>query len=204
MLQKQTVNTETLGILKELAALPILQDFALAGGTSLALRLGHRISIDLDFFTRREFDPLLLRQELKSFQPRVINESRNTLSVVIKNVKVEFIRHDYPLIRDLKEIEGAHFYSLEDVAAMKLNAVINRGSKKDFFDLFELIKLFDLSEIISFYKEKYEVSSTLMLLKSLVYFDDAEEEPDPISLDHTDWEEVKTTLIRVTSNNFDK
>jgi predicted nucleotidyltransferase component of viral defense system len=86
--------------------------------------------------------------------------------------------------------------SLEDIAAMKLNSIMNRGAKKDFFDLYQLLEKFTLKELISFYNLKYSFNSELILWKSLVYFDDAENEPDPVSIKNIAWCDVKDKISK--------
>ena len=195
MLHKSTISAKALELLIQLQELPLLQNFYLAGGTGLALRLGHRISVDLDFFTPMEFDTNELGSQIppeKNFT--ILANSRNSITFDINGVKTEFIRLDYPLLKPVTEIEGVKIASLEDIAAMKINSVINRGSKKDFFDIAELLHSFSMKEIISFHTEKYQHFTMLIVLKSLIYFEDAEIEPDPISVNNTTWEHVKSSL----------
>lgn len=126
------IQPETLELLKKLSgdlAINKLK-FGFARDTSLALRLGHRKSIDLDFFTLSAFNNDDLQSQLRSFQPLLIHKSKNSLTLLIQGVKVEFIRHNYPLVQNVWQVEGIGFYSLKDIAAMKVNAIINRGLKK--------------------------------------------------------------------------
>jgi hypothetical protein len=113
-----------------------------------------------------------------------------TLQLVLDGVKVEFLRHAYPKLADDVLIRGIRMWSLPDVAAMKLNAVSNRGSKKDFYDLAALLEHFPLQTLIGNYQNKYHPASLMMVIRSLAWFEDADAEPDPISLLNETWPAV--------------
>jgi predicted nucleotidyltransferase component of viral defense system len=195
MLFISAISSEALELLKEVQGLPILNDFYLVGGTALSLRYGHRISVDLDFFTDKEFDTNSLIDTLRAkYNIRVLSQAKNSLTLDLRSVKTDFIRHNYPLLKPVVEAEKIRMASVEDIAAMKLNSMMNRGSKKDFYDIYELLNHFTLPELISFYTSKYDFSSQFILLKSLVYFDDAEPEPDPVSIKPTSWNLVKQKI----------
>jgi len=184
-----------LELLREIQSLPVLNDFYLVGGTALALHYGHRMSVDLDFFTDNEFDTHILIDSFKEkYKLQILSQAKNTLTLNIRSVKADFIRHNYPLLNPVQTIEGIKLLSVEDIAAMKLNSMMNRGSKKDFYDIDELLNHFNLMELISFYNSKYDFSSQLILLKSLVYFVDAEQEPDPVSIKSKNWDSVKQKI----------
>ncbi len=114
----------------------LLKDFFLVGGTALSLQIGHRISIDLDFFNQSAFDENFLIAELESkYKFRLDYQSKNTLKGEIENIKVDFITHNYPLSKPLIQEEGVRMASPEDIATMKLNAIAGNGSRlKDFSD----------------------------------------------------------------------
>ena len=199
MLQLETIHKATFELLKELLAGDDLSYFALAGGTALALQLGHRISIDLDFLTDKEFDGFGLFEKLgESFDIENSSAAVNSLSLFIKrqgaSVKTDFIRHNYPRLRPLVTAGGIRLFSLEDIAAMKLNAVANRGAKKDFYDIHALLARFSLPELLGFFEEKYQKMNSFTVTKSLAYFDDADREPAPMSLMDITWEEIKAEL----------
>ena len=175
-----------------------LDEFALGGGTSLALRMGHRISVDLDFFTEVGFSPEELFEEIALADATVIRNARNTLAVNANGVKVEFLRHAYPLLAPIDLIEGVRMLSLPDVAAMKLNAIANRGSKKDFFDVVELLEHDPLPNLLGYFASKYRSSDPFTVIRSLVWFEDAEREPDPVSMVGKTWEEVKASVVVAT------
>ena len=132
MLHFDGVPVALAGLLKHLISLDALQDFALGGDTSLALRFGHRWSVDLDFFTTREFDLEVLFEDLELDHATVTGRARNTLTLDAGGVKLDLLRHAYPVIQAVEVIDGVRLISLPDIAAMKLNALANRGSKEGF------------------------------------------------------------------------
>ena len=195
MLYYQTVNNETLELLKRLLVFPAVTDFYLVGGTALSLQMGHRISVDLDFFTNEEFDSQKLLEKLKeNYSVKPVGISKNSLTAEIENIKVDFIRHNYPIVKPIQFIENIRMASKEDIATMKLNSITTRGSKKDFYDLFQLLNFFSLAEMFDFFKTKYDESMKFIVLKSLLYFDDADTEPSPVLIKNNSWEEVKNKI----------
>jgi Nucleotidyl transferase AbiEii toxin, Type IV TA system len=194
MLHTAAVPVNLLDVLKDLQAPLSSSGFALAGGTSLALRIGHRISVDLDFFTPAAFDTATLASQLGIGPESITGQAEGTLQVRINHVKVELLRHAYPRLAADEVIQGIRMWSLEDLAAMKLSAVANRGSKKDFFDLAALLPRFPLQDMIGLYQAKYRPASIMMVVRSLAWFDDADAEPDPISLREDSWQVVKDQI----------
>ncbi len=204
MLFFSAINPKALGLLNELQELLLAENFYLVGGTALALHYGHRLSIDLDFFTANEFDTLSLIESInENYSITVLAMAKNSLTLDIGSVKTDFIRHNYPLLKPVQNVGGIKIASVEDIAAMKLNSTMNRGSKKDFFDIYQLLNHFSLENLLSFHSEKYNYSSQLIVLKSLIYFDDANNEPDPVSIDSTNWNNVKEK-ISLAVNCFGK
>ncbi len=204
MLHQETIRPEAFELLKKLCKEPFISDFALAGGTALSLILGHRISVDLDFFTLKSFDPEYIHLSLLKYKYKVdkddIIKTGNTLNCQIDNVKVQFLGHLYKQLRPTEEAEGVRLYSLEDITAMKVNAVCNRGAKKDFWDLNELLKNNDLSKLIDLFKEKYDIDNIAHVLASLSYFQDAERDNDPIVIKKISWTEVKQNINKHIQN----
>lgn len=190
MLQSSAVPLNLLKVLTDLQDKTALAGFALAGGTSLALRLGHRLSVDLDFFTSSEFEPATLAHHLGIGPEAITGQAEGTLQLRIDNVKVEFLKHSYPKLADDDRIQGVNMWSLEDVAAMKLNAISNRGSKKDFYDIAALLDHFPLQSMINHFQAKYHPASLMMVIRSLSWFEDADAEPDPVSLRNDTWPAV--------------
>ncbi|HKL09347.1 MAG TPA: nucleotidyl transferase AbiEii/AbiGii toxin family protein [Bacteroidales bacterium] len=174
MLHKNTIQESTLELLKKLQSCSALKSFHLAGGTSLALQIGHRKSIDLDLFTQNDFDANDLLEYLEqNFGFHLDYSGRNTLKGTIGRVKIDFISHKYPLVEKYAEIENIRLYSIPDIAAMKINAIVGNGTRsKDFIDIYFILKQYSVDNILDFYKAKYTTRNLLHVVKSLVYFDD--------------------------------
>jgi len=196
-----------LGLLKELMIIPVLHEFFLVGGTALALRMGHRISVDLDLFTLNEFEPESLLPDL-SAEFNVIESyaGKNTLNLGVEYpnnsgniVKIDLIRYAYPLLKPVAVIEGIRMLETDDIIPMKLSAVAGRGSKKDFYDIYFLLRSYSLNEMLSLFEKKYINSNKFQVVKSLVYFDDAELEPDPQTIEKISWKEVKKLIQQEVS-----
>ena len=149
MLQLQTVKPNTLELLKSLMQKEYLNSFVLVGGTALALQMGNRESIDLDLFSTDDFSSNeILSSLLNDYQIIVNNQLTQTLISTINQVKVDFIKFHYPFIRPFVIIENVRMASIEDIAAMKLDAITGRGSKKDFYDLFFLLQHYSIDELL--------------------------------------------------------
>ena len=199
MLYTQTVEPGTFALLKQLLDMPELASFSLVGGTALSLVYGHRISIDLDLFSDIKFDQNIVINALRQkFKEGFIYEGEFKhfgIFCFVENVKVDLVPFRHPLIRPIQVIDGIRMFSLEDIAAMKIQAILGRGKKKDFWDIAELFKHFKLKEIIAFYKEKFPSQMLLISIpQALSYFDDADESEDPISINGMDWDQVKDVI----------
>jgi hypothetical protein len=196
MLQKQAVKPELLELLNKLMQIDEFLCFHLVGGTALALYDGHRKSVDIDLFGKCSIDESLFTTVLKNVgHTIVLSQNPKILIYTINGIKVDFVNYQYELIESGNTIDGIRILSKKDIAAMKLNAIAGRGSKKDFFDIVQLLNEFSLTEMLSFYAIKYNQNSEFMVIKSLLYFDDAENEPDPISLIPISWDDVKKIMI---------
>lgn len=191
MLRFDAIPTAVSDLLLRLAPHVALRDFALGGGTSLALRFGHRRSVDLDFFTLTDFQPEDLFSELALHPATITARASHSLSIDVGGVKLDLLRHAYPLLRPVERHDEVTLISLPDIAAMKLNAIANRGSKKDFFDLAVLLDHFPLPEMIGYFTGKYASADPFTVIRSLAWFEDAESEPDPVALDGRTWAGVK-------------
>lgn len=193
MLYTQTVTGTTLELLKRLMTQPELEQFALVGGTNLALRIGHRKSIDLDLFTSEPFDTQALAASLPIRFPHteVVSMSDIMLFVYIEDIKTDMVALPYPWLEPFEIVQDIRFASLPDIAAMKLSAIARRGVKKDFWDIAALLDHFNLDTMLDFYRAKYRSHDIFHLLRSLVYFTDAEAQRDPDTLNNTSWKQVK-------------
>jgi Nucleotidyl transferase AbiEii toxin, Type IV TA system len=198
MLHTQTLAPQTLGLIQTLQAEPLLQGFHLVGGTALALQIGHRLSIDIDLFTRHDYvvdDVLNLFIKRYGFQRSY--QRGKTLKGFIEGVMVDVIRHDYQEIQIVEEAP-VRMLSAKDIAAMKLNAITGNGTRvKDFIDVYFLLEHFTLEELLSFYKIKYQQDDALLILRSLVFFDDVDLAEWPVILRQPQlaFEQVKKRII---------
>lgn len=197
MLHISTVEPSTLELLKKLQQLPILRDTRLVGGTALALQLGHRKSIDLDFFGQVDVSSQDLQEALRSIGTlTVLKESKNIHIYVLNGIKIDIVNYTYPWLDDVVCDNDIRLASPKDIAAMKITAIIGRGTRKDFADIYFLLRRYSLKFILDCYQRKYPDSSTFMAMKSLAYFDDAEEEPMPYMFADITWEEIKKSILK--------
>jgi hypothetical protein len=176
-----------------------LEPFLLGGGTSLSLRFGHRSSEDLDFFSREKFDTDRLQNCFADSFPdsQILNRTEGSLCLLVQGIKIDFLYHPYPLLRKADIREGSRFLSLPDISAMKINAVTNRGSKKNFFDLYLLHQRgISISTSLDHFSVKYN-GNRFLALRSLLWFEDADSEPDPILLNDWSWEYVKKEIAEL-------
>ena len=156
MLSIQTIKPDTLELLKAISAQPEVQETRLVGGTALALQYGHRQSVDLDFFGCLPEDKDTLIEAVKRIgEVIVFNQSKNILQMVVNQVKVDFVDYSrYPWIDEPVKGDGFVLASDKDIAAMKVNAIIGRGTRKDFIDLYALLQHYSLPEIMDFYLDE--------------------------------------------------
>ena len=198
MLSIQTVQPDTLELLKAISAQPEVKELRLVGGTALAIQYGHRQSVDLDFFGKLPED----KDELIDVVRRVgdvtvFNRSKIILQMVVNQVKVDFVDYSrYPWIDEPILGDGFVLASDKDIAAMKINAIMGRGTRKDFIDLYVLLQHYSLTQIMDFYRQKYPEFSEYRALLSMTYFDDAEMQDMPLMFIKAPWESIKTSIIQ--------
>ena len=175
-----------------------LESFYLSGGTALSLQIGHRESEDLDFFSREPFNPLKIQQQLTGFGKLTdVEIAAGTLNAYLNGVKLQFLEYPFDLIEQCPNWEGVNLSSVLDIGCTKLQTVGMRGSKKDLIDVYFLLEVFSLTELFNAMQKKYkniEYSQT-HILKSLVYFADAELQPLPKMHKVVEWNEVKKKLV---------
>ncbi len=177
----------------------ILKDTYMAGGSALALQLGHRRSIDFDFFTKAAFDPQEKANNLGKIAPFTIEQTTpKTLLGFFNQVRFSLFYYPYLLIDSTVNYENIRLASQADIAAMKLVAITGRGTKKDFIDLYELSRIYSLSQMLEFYDRKYQLleKNKVHILKSLQYFGDADASEMPVLLKPVEWEQVKNFFVR--------
>lgn len=176
-------------------------DFYLAGGTGLALQIGHRDSIDFDLFTKNEFDTISLFEEIVNiFEGHRIlktQEEKNTLSVLVDDsIKISFMRYQYDLLKPLLSTEYFKIASIEDIGCMKLSAITSRSVLKDYVDLYFILQKVSLRDLLVMCTIKHPTIDTNLILKSLIYFEDVVPEPIMFKENHNvDFETIKKYLI---------
>jgi hypothetical protein len=183
----------------------LTQGFYLAGGTGLALQMGHRTSVDVDLFTRDAFDPLLVRDALRGTpRLRILQLADNRLHAEVAAIPSSFLRYAYPLLFNARRYHGLAVADVRDIACMKVDAVSSRGSRRDFVDLYFILREYRLAELLEWFDRKYEsvAPSQVHLAKALTYFDDAELEPMPHMLAAVNWSTVKEHLEREVRTLF--
>lgn len=170
----EIILPDTLLLLKKMQADPVLKNFFLVGGTGLALQIGHRISIDLDLFSKEPFETETMENHLANqfgfFSDYI---APNTLKGFVNGIKVDFITHAYEWVGPPVQEGGISLASLEDIAAMKLNAIAHSGQRqKDFYDIYFLLEHLPLKSMLDVYQIKHPKSNVLIPLKGLIWFDD--------------------------------
>ncbi len=190
----EAISADAEKALQMLSHTRLLQRFYLAGGTGLALHLGHRLSRDLDFFAPDAFDEEGVLQQLQQYDGfSVVAKGPQTLHTTIRNTKVSFLGYAYPTLFPCTEYIGVQVADARDIACMKLSAIASRGTKRDFIDLYVFARDFGLGNLVQLFDRKYSQTryNKLHMLKSLTFFQDAEKDPMPHMLEPLDWNEVK-------------
>jgi len=208
MLHKETISPDTLELLIRLQQKEYLKGFYLVGGTALALQIGHRTSIDINLFSDFSFDTAYVLENLSAdFDYKLFFSANNTLKGSIDGVQVDILAHRYPYVSSPLMIENIAMVSVEDIIAMKLNAITISGQRiKDFIDIFYLLKSNTIDDMILFYKTKYAAFNEVNVLKSLTWFEDIDHSDMPVLLENPKlkWAEVSKTILRETQKYFRK
>ncbi len=189
------IDPQTLATMKTLAGVAFVSKYYLAGGTALALYLGHRVSYDLDFFSQSPASPEEIRNQLvKDNQLEIFQNDQGTFNGILAATKLSFFVYPYSLIEPLAQFENVKVASLADITCMKLEALASRGVKRDFIDMYFLLQDRSLQSALDLFQKKYAQQNISLshILKSLVYFEDADPEPMPNMLVPADWETIKT------------
>ena len=198
MLQKHAVPGPAMDVLNFLSAQDFLNEFRLVGGTGLALYWGHRRSVDIDLFTDKKLSVTLLEHKLTSLDGAV-QVSKNPIGLMyeINSIKCDFLIYPYSFLFNEITEDGIRIAHIEDIIALKLGAIANRGAMKDFVDLYYMLDRYSITDLLFFYSRMYKVNEHFSLLKSMTYFEDAENELLPkLFIDKTlTWEKIKKTII---------
>lgn len=207
MLYTNAIKGETFELLKILMQDEQFSGFKLAGGTSLALYLGHRKSIDFDLFTEKLFDASSLEKHLiETYDFKVDFLEKNTVKGSINDIKIDFISHNYPYVEDpLTTKDGIRLYGIKDIAAMKLSAIADDGSRlKDFIDVAFLSTKLSLFDMLKAYQQKYKNSNPMRPLKGLSYFEDINiNEPIQMIRGKYDWKKIEKRLHLMIKREHD-
>jgi predicted nucleotidyltransferase component of viral defense system len=198
----EAVSPEMRDLMRILGRLPFLQRFYLAGGTALALQIGHRRSIDLDFFSETDEVDERSRGEilraLAALQVQVIENTGGNLLLLANGIRTGFFSYGYPLVKSTRPVENIALASLEDIGLMKCDALNTRGSRKDFYDLYYLSRHISIEQLLEFSAEKYAYyrDFPLMVLESMTLFDAADRDIQPELLEDLPWEAVKLFFVQ--------
>lgn len=196
MLHLGTIEPKTLELLRRLQSLSIFEHSRLVGGTALALQLGHRKSIDLDMFGSIEATSEEIQDACRNVGELEISKTSKNINIYwVDGIKVDCVNYPYEWLEECKVLDGLRLASVNDIAAMKISAIINRGTKKDFIDLHFLLKEMSLNQILDLYDKKYPDGSRFIAIKSLTYFEDAESDPMPYMFNDVTWDDVKGSII---------
>jgi predicted nucleotidyltransferase component of viral defense system len=195
-----TVTADMRGILNEFSRSQVGGKFYLAGGTALSLQLGHRLSVDLDFFSPTEDIPTIrpvLEKSLAAFQPTLADSAWGNLVYLARNIRIGFYGYGYELVAPLVEDETMRLASVEDIALMKLDALLARAARKDFYDLYFICQKVSLRKILNLAPKKYPSTRDFetQTVKRLTYFENAEQDVEPTLLHPASWQSVKEYFI---------
>lgn len=175
------------------------KDYYLAGGTALSLYYGHRFSNDLDFFSQTPASPETIRSELSKLGSlEIFQNDKETFNGLFNGAKLSFFLYLYDLLSPTVDFNGVKVADVIDIACMKIDAISSRGTKRDFIDLYFICqKTKPVNELLKFYVRKYNQAkfNRLHIVKSLVYFTDAETDVMPKMIENVDWEGVKNFFI---------
>ncbi len=198
MIFENVLAPETKNLIQKLTIKNLPKNTYLAGGTAVALYLGHRASNDLDFFTPSEFVEKQWEDKLaKELDFKLIKRDWQTLIGTINNVKFSLFSYKYKLISPHYDYLKLKLASIPDLCAMKLDTIIGRGTKRDYVDIYFLSQSHSLTEMLSFYEIKYGnlEEKEIMIKKALVFFDEADTDEMPQMLIETDWEKTKQWFL---------
>lgn len=189
--------------LDQLVRQGVFREFYLAGGTGLALLEEHRRSVDLDFFSRvNRLDVDGRRKLFSALQEvpgwRMTEVQQGTVHGIVGRVKVSFFWYPQRLVKPVLRKGPLRIASREDIGLMKIGAIIGRGSRKDFVDLYEICLRIPLFRLLSLGPRKFSDSRdfTLQALKALCFFEDAEKEPPVMAVKPFSWDRVKEFFLR--------
>lgn len=208
---EKVLSEEAKKLLVALGESSFLNNIYLAGGTAIALHLGHRFSYDLDFFTPEEFDTKLLLQKLKKIFPdfQLEKTTWGTILCYIQGIRFSLFSYNYPLLSPRHKFLNVNIADIQDIVPMKIAAVSDRGSKRDFIDIYFVLKvkkILTLEQMLKLYDRKFKSlnQNKIHILKSLSYFEDADKDEMPKMIQEVKWEEVKKFFKQETKKLSNK
>jgi len=205
MLHTETVEPGTLSLLKKLMAIQSLKQFSLVGGTAMSLRYGHRSSVDLDLFLHEKFDFKSIENELKNVFGSAFNFESGHKNIgifcYIQKIKVDIVYFPHQPIEAIEEVDNIRMYSDADISAMKIQAILGRAKKKDFWDLHELLRHYTLQQLMDWHKQKYPSQMlAISIPNAITYFVEAEESETPVSFKNQSWDQIKKDISKKVSD----
>ena len=206
MLHEETVKPGTLDLINRLMQDQQLNEFYLVGGTALALRIGHRESIDIDLFRVSNFDSSKLADHFReNYDARITMQSGNSLKINLEGIDCDLVTHNYPFVKPPETIQGIRMMSLEDIAAMKMNAIVNSGQRlKDFIDVHYLLKDMTCEQLLDHYCSKYPNVDANMGRSSLLYHQDINFKVAVVLKDKTiGWKDMEKSITQ-SVRQYDK
>jgi len=201
MMHSTALNSATKSVFEKLQKANFLKKFYLAGGTALALQYGHRESVDLDFFCAKSFRTEAIIAALSKLGKfKLVNEEENTVDGILDGVKVSFFSYPYKLIRKMKSFEGVAIASVADIACMKINAIAGRNARKDFVDLYFILEHegWQIEDVLHLCDKKFGSArrDPYHVLKALVFFEEADMQPEVMTKPSVKWLVVKKFFIK--------
>lgn len=196
MIFRETISEQLAFVIQKVFDEPSLNNFRLCGGTALALQLGHRLSVDADFVAEKDFNRDELIKTATEIFKNTSDIQNGTHGVFLRanSIKADFLTWNIPFIREQVKFENWRLCSLEEIAAMKLFAITQRGEKKDYFDISALLEKYSLIQLFDFYKERHPQNDVSVVARFLVSYSDFDNSPDPIMLNNMKWKDCKSIL----------
>lgn len=207
MIHKEILDLHRQELLRKITLFISHDNFYLAGGTALSLQRGYRKSVDFDFFTEDKFDErelyLALKDEFSAAQHQAVG--RGTCDTIIEGVQVSFFRYPYPvlhLVSGFPEYPDLQMAGIKDIACMKMEAVANRGAKKDFYDLYQIITEtgYHAEDLMKLFQEKYGADADAIdfVARGLCYFEDARSQKFGDLYKPADWGTIEETMSKLS------
>ncbi len=205
MLHFETVSPTLLTIIRAVSGHPFFADFRLVGGTSLSLQLGHRMSIDADFFSNDPFEKEAAQQILAQLLPgfQVLRNSLHGFAAMYQGVKLDMYTWQVPFLLPAIEEHGMRLAALPDIAALKLEAISNRKEEKDIRDIHALLKRFSMGEMLQFFKERYPNFSTRVAADHLLAAPFVDRDLSIHVFSKEPWEEIVEFIIKSVTTHYE-